>query len=112
MTYLRAALSFCLALAAGQAMAEYPIPRVVATPIPPFSSYKLSPYEKQERLRVYSWGMIRQKGKDCHNVAWSALQKDASILAVCTSKKQRVPLRYRIVDTGMGMSKNVIVQTL
>ena len=113
MMNLRAALVCLLVFNAGHAMAEQPVAPKSATPIPPFASYKLSPYEKQERLRVYSWGVLRQKGKDCHNVAWSARQQDASILAVCTSKKQRAPMRYRIVDTGASAGeRRVQVQTL
>lgn len=111
MMNLRAALVAFVILNAGHAMAEQPVVRT--SPIPPFTSYKLSPYEKQERLRVYSWGVLRQKGKDCHSVAWSAQQQDSSILAVCTSRKQRAPMRYRIVDTGAGSGeKRVQVQTL
>ena len=113
MMNLRAAL-VCVALfGAGHALAEQPVVRSSPTSIPPFTSYKLSPYEKQERLRVYSWGVLRQKGKDCHSVAWSAQQQDSSILAVCTSKKQRAPMRYRIVDTGAGAGERRLqVQTL
>ncbi len=76
------------------------------------ATYTLSPYEKNERLRFYAWGVLRQKGKDCHSVAWSSLQKDASIFVVCTSRKRREPLRYRISDTGPIGGRRVQVQIL
>lgn len=76
------------------------------------TSTQLSPQERMERTRAYAWSMLKQKGRDCRQVTWTEMQKDSSILAVCTSQKSGGHLRYKIEHTNRGPAPQVDIRQM